>query len=180
MERLVNPGETPNSGRPLLSIGQIDHVLVEAKVAEGRVGDIRLGMPATVTFSAFPNDTFTGEVIRIRPESDPLTQSFLVYVEVENPELRLKPGMSSFVRIEEQHDGLAVPSIALLKPTGVRDSAVFVVGDDSRVTMRKVRVGAVGDGMTQIIDGLADGDRVVVVGQYHLKDGDLVRTGGSR
>ena len=60
---------------------------------------------------------------------------------------------------------------------GVRDSAVFVVGDDSRARMRKVRVGAVGEGMTQILDGLAAGDRVVVVGQYHLKDGDLVRIG---
>ena len=85
--------------------------------------------------------------------------------------------MSSFVRIEEPHDGLAVPSIALLNPTGVRESAVFVVGANSHVTMRKVRIGAVGDGMTQIIDGLEDGDRVVVVGQYHLKDGDLVRVG---
>ena len=155
----------------------MSRVLVEAKVSEGRVGAIRLGMPATVTLSAFPNDTFSGEVIRIRPESDPLTQTFLVYVKVTNPDLKLKPGMSSFVRIEEPHDGLAVPSIALLKPTGVRDSAVFVVDKGSRARMRKVRVGAIGQGMTQIIDGLTAGDRVVVVGQYHLKDGDLVRIG---
>ena len=177
MERMINPGETPTAGLPMLTIGQIDRVLVEAKVAEGRVDGIRLGMSATVTLSAFPNDTFTGDVIRVRPESDPLTQTFLIYVEVANPELKLKPGMSSFVRIEERHHGLVVPSIALLKPIGVRDSAVFVVDEQSRARLRKVRVDAVGNGMTEVIDGLAEGDRVVVVGQYHLNDGDLVRIG---
>ncbi len=177
MERQANAGETPRLDQPLLTLGQIDHVLVEAQIAEDRVKNISIKQAAIVTFSAFPNDEFEGEIVKINPVTDPKTRTFLVYIKLANPELKLKPGLSSFVRIKQEHRGLAVPSISLINPTGVRESSVFVVEHGSVARLRRVKIGVVSDGMTQIVDGLAAGELVVTVGHLYLKDEDQVRIG---
>ncbi len=177
MERFVNPGETPQSDQSLFTIGRIDPVLIEAKIAEERVGDIHLQQSATVTFNAFPNDVLEGEVVKIKPVTNPETKTFLVYVKLPNPDLKLKPGLTGFVRIKREHQVLAVPSISLINPTGVQESSVFVVENGSIVRLRRVKVGVIAEGMTQILDGLREGDQVVAVGQLDLKDGDRVRIG---
>lgn len=177
MERQINPGETPGTDQKLLMLGRIDHVLIETKVTEDRADHVHLQQTATVTFSAFPNDVMTGQVVKIKPVTDPSTKTFMVYVKVANPDQKLKPGMSSFVRLKRTHYGLAVPSIALINPTGVQDSSVFIVADGNRAHLRKVKIGIAAEGMTQVLDGLVVGERVVVVGQLYLRHEDQVRIG---
>jgi HlyD family secretion protein len=177
MERLINPGEATQPSQHLLTIGRIDQVLVEAKIAEERVADIYSQQSATVTFNAFPNDTLEGEILKIKPVTDTETKTFFVYVKLANPDGKLKPGLTGFVRVKKPHETLTVPSIALINPTGIQESTVFVVNNGALARIRKVHVGVVGDGMTEIISGLAEGDQVVVVGQLALRDGDQVRIG---
>jgi membrane fusion protein, multidrug efflux system len=177
MERQINAGETPGSDQKLLTLGRIDHVLIETKVTEDRADDVHLHQTATVTFNAFPNDVMTGQVVKIKPVTDPSTKTFLVYVKVANKKQKLKPGMSSFVRLKRTHHVLAVPSIALINPTGVEDSSVFIITDDNRAQLRKVKIGVAAEGMTQVLNGLVSGEQVVVVGQLYLRDGDPVRIG---
>ncbi len=177
MERQIQEGEISRPNQPLVAIGQIDQVLVEAKVAEDRLQDIYLKQPATVTFNAFPNDEFEGEIVKIKPVTDTAMRTFLVYIKLANPELKLKPGLSSFIRIKQAHRSLAVPNISLINPTGVRESAVFVVENGSVARLRRVKIGVVSGGMTQVLDGLAPRELVVTVGQLHLRDEDQVRIG---
>ena len=177
MDRQINAGETPRLYQPLFTIGQIDQVLVAAQVSEDRIGDIHVKQAASVTLHAFPHDEFSGEIVKVKPVTDPKTRTLVVYAKVANPDLKLKPGLSSFVRIKREYQGLAVPSISLISPTGLRESAVFVVENGVVARLRKVRVGATSDGMTQIVDGLAPGEMVVTVGQVHLRDADQVRIG---
>jgi RND family efflux transporter MFP subunit len=177
-ERLVNAGETPEPNQKLFTIGRIDPVLVVAKVSEEHAGAIRLQQAATVTFGAFPNDVSHGEVVKLDPVADPETRTLRVFVRIPNPDLKLKPGLTAFVRLERLHaPSLAVPSVALINPTGLSESAVFVVDGDLRARFRKIKVGAIAEGMTGVVDGIKEGDRVVTVGQMDLRDGDQVRIG---
>jgi len=177
MDRQINVGETPRLNQPLFTIGQIDQVLVEAQVSEERISELNVNQAATLTFTAFPRDTFEGEITKIKPVTDSKTRTFLVYAKVANPDLKLKPGLTSFVRFKRQYQGLAVPSIALINPTGLRESTVFVVENSTVARLRKVQVGVIAEGMTQIVDGLAPGELVVTVGQVYLRDSDQVRIG---
>jgi RND family efflux transporter MFP subunit len=177
MERLVNDGETPRIQEPMFTLGRIDHVLVMATVAEEQVGKIYVGQPATVTVTAFPNDEFEGTIVKVKPVTDPKTRTFPVYTKVANPDLKLKPGLTAFTRIKMEHQTLAVPSVTLINPTGVRESSVFVLENGTIARLRKVKMGVVAEGMTQILDGLTEGEQVIVVGQYSLRDGDSVRIG---
>jgi RND family efflux transporter MFP subunit len=177
MERSINTGETPRPRQPLFAIGRIDQILVVANIAEERVGEIYLGQAATVTFTAFPNDTFEGKIVKINPLTDQKTRTFQVYTKVSNKALKLKPGLTAFTRIKKEHHTLAVPSVCLINPTGPQESTAFVLEDGSTARLRKVKVGIVAEGMTEILHGLREGEQVVVVGQLALRDGDEVVIG---
>jgi RND family efflux transporter MFP subunit len=177
MERLINDGETPRPYQKALTIGRIDHVLIMSNIAEERIEDISLGQAATVTLTAFPNDEFHGTVVKVKPVTDPKTRTFLVYTKVANPGLKLRPGLTTFTRFKRQHESLAVPSVSLINPTGIQESSIFVLENGSTARLRKVKVGVVAEGMTEIRSGLDRGAQVVVVGQLTLRDGDQVMIG---
>jgi membrane fusion protein, multidrug efflux system len=176
LERLVNPAETTHKDQLVLRLGTLDPVLMAPKVTEERMHSVQLGLPAETSFPAFPGEVFQGKVVKVDPNIDPITRTFTTYVELNNPELRLKPGLSGFARIRRRAESsLAVPSIALINPTGDQAS-VFVVDGDGQVHLRKVRSGIVANAMTEILDGLKEGEQVVTVGQLNLRDNDKVHT----
>jgi Cu(I)/Ag(I) efflux system membrane fusion protein len=113
----------------------------------------------------------------VDPTANKDTKTFAVFVRLANDDLRLKPGLTAFVRLERTHPGvLTVPSVALIYPTGLQESSLFVV-ESSRARLRKVAVGVMAEGRTTIVQGLQEGERVVTVGQLNLRDGDRVRLG---
>src|SRR5438552_9386692 len=176
LERLVNPNEFTKSGQVIMKLGVLNTVLMAAKITEEKMHSVQLELPADVTFPAFPSEVFKGTITKIDPNIDPVTRTFTTYIRIENPDFRLKPGLSGFARIRRTaKDVLAVPSIAIMNPAG-EQSQVFVVDSTNHANLRKVRPGIVVNAMTEITDGLKDGDKVVTVGQFYLKDNDKVRT----
>jgi hypothetical protein len=69
----------------------------------------------------------------------------------------------------------AVPSIAINNPSGDRAS-VFVVDRRGHANLRKVGLGIVVNGMTEVTDGLNEGEKVVTVGQLYLNENDKVHS----
>jgi HlyD family secretion protein len=90
---------------------------VDTNVSEADIGRVRIGQTATFVVDAYPNTTFRGQVVQVR--NAPITvQNVVTYnavVQVANPELRLKPGMTANVSflITERSDILKVPNAAL-------------------------------------------------------------------
>ncbi len=176
LERLVNPGENSHRDQVVMKIGSLNNVLLAAKIGEDKMHSVQLGLPAEASFPAFPGERFEGKLVKIDPNIDPLTRTFTTYVEIKNADFRLKPGLSGFTRIRRSAKNvLAVPSIAIVNPSG-EAASVFVVGSDSHATLRNIRPGIVVDAMTEVLDGLKEGEKVVTVGQIYLNNNDKVRT----
>lgn len=176
LERLVNPGETTNHDQLVMKLGSLNTVLMAAKISEEKMHSVQLGLSAETSSPAFPGDVFQGKVVKIDPNIDPITRTFTTYIEIKNPDFRLKPGLSGFARIRRTaKDVLAVPSISIMNPSG-EQAAVFVVNDSDRANERKVHVGVVVDAMTEITSGLKAGEKVVTVGQLYLKENDKVHS----
>src|SRR5713101_2953558 len=176
LERLVNPNEFTKPGQVIMKLGVLNTVLMAAKISEEKMHSVQLGLPAETTFPAFPSEVFKGTVVKIDPNIDPITRTFTTYVKIENPDFRLKPGLSGFARIRRTaKDVLAVPSIAIMNPSGEQNS-VFVVDGTNHANLRKVHPGVVVDAMTEITNGLKEGEKVVTVGQFYLKENDKVHT----
>ena len=176
LERLVNPGENTHRDQVVMKIGSLNNVLLAARVSEEKMHSLQSGLAGEASFPAFPGERFEGKVVKIDPNIDPVTRTFTTYIEIRNQDFRLKPGLSGFARIRRSaRDVLAVPSIAITNPSG-EAASVFVVDETNHANMRKIRPGIVVDAMTEVLDGLKEGERIVTVGQLYLNNNDKVRT----
>jgi RND family efflux transporter MFP subunit len=176
LERLVNPGETTHREQIVMKLGSLNNVLLAAKMTEDKMHSVELGLASEASFPAFPGERFEGKVVKIDPNIDPVTRTFTTYVEIKNEDFRLKPGLSGFARIRRSaKDVIAIPSIAVMNPSG-EQASVFVVDANGRANIRKIRPGAVVDAMTEVRDGLKEGEKVVTAGQLYLNNNDKVRT----
>jgi len=173
LERLVNPDEIVEKNQRMLALGSLDQVTLVAQVGEDKIGTIALGQTAAVTCDALPGVEFAGRIAKIDPSADPQSRVFSAYIRMDNPGLRLRPGMTGFARIQRSRRVLAVPSMALVNPLGDRATA-FVIDQALRATQREVKIGGGGERMREVLDGLEEGQLVVTAGHHRLQDGDFV------
>jgi membrane fusion protein (multidrug efflux system) len=179
LDRYINPGENAKAGDRLFTIGTIDRVFMVAHVGEEKIASVQIGQEGEVTLDAFPGETFQGRVVKIDPTTDSKTRTFSAYLRLDNPKLRFRPGLTGFGRIRRSISALTVPNTAIINPVGDR-MTLFVVDGTGTARLRSVRTGINSDGMTQILEGLTEGERVVTVGQLYLRDKDRVQTNGTR
>lgn len=173
-ERFVDEGETVAENAPLLRIVELDPVNAVFFVTERDYALLRVDQTVTLRTDAYPGDVFEGRIARIAPVFLESTRQARVEVSVDNPDLRLKPGM--FVRatvvLERVKDATIVPEQALIRRDG-RDGVFIVAGRGDTVTWREVHVGFRQDGRVQVT-GQGLNSRVVVLGQQLLDDGSEV------
>jgi len=173
LQREINPGEITVPGKPSFKLGIIEPIQMVAQVAQEKIGSIHMGMQAKVSTDGFPGEVFTGQVVKIDGNVNDLTRTFGVYISLANHDLRLIPGITGYARLENTHMALAVPTTAVINPVGDR-AIVFVVDKDNRAHVREVRRGLMTEGMTELLDGVQEGEVVVTVGQQELRDNDRV------
>lgn len=164
-EKMVVEGMRVGPDEPLYRTASLSPIWLIAEVQEQDLGAIRPGEPARAGFVAFPGRTFEGTVEFIYPSLTAETRTGRVRIVVPNADQALRAGMYASVEIESSVGGasgpvLAVPSSAVLD-SGTRQ-AVLVEKGEGRFEPRRVRLGAAGDGVTQVLDGLRAGERVVV------------------
>lgn len=173
-ERMVKVGNTITANTPTFRVTDLEPLITELFVPEREYRKLAAGQQAQVGVDALGEKNFSGRIARIAPVIDPATATFKVTVETTDPAGRLSPGM--FARIDIVYDvhpnALQVPRDALVD--GVGDKAVFVVGAQATAERRAVTTGLTNGSRIEILDGLQDGEEVVVVGQSSLRDGGSV------
>jgi Cu(I)/Ag(I) efflux system membrane fusion protein len=174
----VEPGTT------LMSVGALDDVWVEAEVFERQAALVQVGLPVTMTLDYFPGREWRGTVDYIYPSLDEKTRTLRVRLRFGNAEGILKPNMFAQVIIHAAGgpDGLVIPREAVIR-TGAQNRVVLALGE-GRFKSVEVATGR-GDGaLTRVLEGLQEGDRVVVSAQFLLdsessKSSDFMRMEGS-
>jgi HlyD family secretion protein len=192
ISRAVNVGQTVAASLQAPVIFTIAQDLrameVHTNVAESDIGRLQSGMSASFTVDAYPNERFTGRIREIR-NAPQVVQNVVTYdavIEVANPDLRLKPGMTATVTVIADRRGavLRVPNAALrFRPVGGDAAGVATAGADTvrgdvaGVATRSVFVLANGKLVRRELGiGLSDGRHTEVIGDS-LRAGDLVVTG---
>jgi Cu(I)/Ag(I) efflux system membrane fusion protein len=162
VEKKVIEGQRVAAGDELFRIADHSSVWVIAEVAEADIAEIELGMRASVTLRAFPNEPHAGTVALIYPEMmKPETRTVPVRIELPNPDGELKPGMYADV-VFYAGEGAAVTAVpdSAIIDSGERQ-VVLVAKGEGRFEPRAVKLGRRGEGYTEITEGLAVGDEVV-------------------
>jgi Cu(I)/Ag(I) efflux system membrane fusion protein/cobalt-zinc-cadmium efflux system membrane fusion protein len=164
---MVRKGMEVGPNNNLYTIADLSRVWLYADVYEYELPWVREGQRAVVDLSYLPGRSFEGEVTYVYPFLDPKTRTARVRVELDNPDLILKPDMFANVTIETEarEDVLAIPEEAVIR-SGRRSLAVVAV-DEGRFSPREIVLGIdSGDGWVEVQEGLAEGDRVVTSGQF--------------
>jgi HlyD family secretion protein len=151
----------------VMTLGDIEQVFVRGKVDESDIGHVRLGQPARIRVETFKDKVFNGKVTQISPmgvEKDNVT-NFEVRVSIDNPGQELKANMTANAEIvlEEHADALIVPEAAITYDAQ-KNAFVDVAAPGTKTGRRKVAVKlGVGNGTKiQILDGLKQGDKVIL------------------
>ena len=151
----------------VMTLGDTTQVYVQGKVDEADIGSVYLGQPARIRVESFPNKTFNGKVTKIAPlgvEKDNVT-TFEVRVSIDNPTGELKANMTANaeILITEHKNALIVPEQALVYDNQ-KNGFVFVPDPKQKDGQRKipVKTGISNGSKTEILDGLKEGDTVVL------------------
>jgi RND family efflux transporter MFP subunit len=167
---LIQAGTSSNTqAMPVVSLAQDDRLRLRFPIPESAVPFIHTGTPVEVAVSAGQR-SFTGTVARYSGQVDRATRTMLAEVDVPNPGSSLTPGMyaSATVTLEERANVPSVPVQALAGGTAL------VVAGDGRLQERKVRTGLETPERVEVVEGLHEGDLVVVGGRSQLRSGDRV------
>ena len=166
VERNVVEGMAAQSGDVLFRVADLSSVWIIADVAEYDLDVVRVGASVDVSIRSLPGKTFSGRIALIYPGVAAATRTTKVRIEIANPDLLLLPGMYAEVSIAAASPTpvLAVPDNAVID-TGTRRTVILDLGD-GRFEPREVETGIQGDGFTEILTGIATGDRVVVSANF--------------
>ncbi len=164
---LIEVGAEIRERQKIISIPDTSKMKVEIKVHETWVDKIKVGQQAKITVAAFPDETFTGKVLKKAPLADSenwLNPDLKVYatdVSIDGTHNFLKTGMTAKVEvvIEELKDVISVPIQAVVNIEGKK---VCFVSSGSSSERRQVETGAFNDSFVEIKSGLAEGDKVLL------------------
>ncbi len=178
--RNVNPGmevqgQYSGAGNPLelFTVGESDVLWVLGEVYEIDLPRVNEGDAVAVRISAYPDKVFHGKVEWVSDVLDPVTRTAKVRCSLKNPDHLLKPEMYEAVTIEvPAAKMLALPRRAILRQ-GAQTIAFVLAGVDAegRASFRRVPVLANEErpgGLVPVLEGINDGDRVVVEGAVFL------------
>jgi HlyD family secretion protein len=155
------------NGTLVLVLGDISKVYVRGNVDEADIGSVRLGQPARIKVETFRDKQFEGKVTQISPmgtDKDNVV-SFEVKVSIDNAQGELLANMTANAEIVlEEHKGtLVVPEAAIVYDAKRNASVdVYVPGTKTGRDRRAIKVGVSNGTRTQVLSGLAEGQRVVL------------------
>ncbi len=163
----VSVGETVSPGQDLLTVVDVRDIRIEARVLESEIGRMKVGREADVRFSSYPGTVFKGRVRAVSPVVEPSDRTCAVHVDVDNAGGEIKPGMHAEVEVAaEIYTGrLLAPQEAVLVRNGRK--LVFVL-ENGLAKWRYVTTGLENERYVEILDGVKEGESVIVEGHLTL------------
>jgi RND family efflux transporter MFP subunit len=168
-------GTMPSPGDPLVRVSDLSRLQVRLQVSPDQARELEVGQPA-----ALPDHDLEGRVSRIALQADPESRLLEVELTFPGPQVANRPTrtvvpgalVTATIEVGRRHLCFAVSQSA------ARGGAVWVVDDEGLAHRRAVTIGLAGDELVEIVEGLADGDLVVVAGASLLSDGAQTRIVG--
>lgn len=181
IERSALLGRQVNAEQPLFIVGALGRLWLIVHAFERDALRVRTGLQAQVFFPALPGESSSGVVTRIGSRVDPASRTVAVRIEIDNPEGRLRPGMSATALLplgDSTHTIVTVP-VESLQRSGDGWCVFLPTSLPGAFEVRSVGRGRELGGEVEVLSGLRAGERVVADGAFLLKaEADKARGGG--
>jgi RND family efflux transporter MFP subunit len=174
-QRLMQPGERVPVDAKLLEIVDLSRLELQASVAPESAGLLRVGTTARLQVDGIDGDV-TARVVRINPSAQPGSRSVIAYLELE-PNAALRQGLFARGTIELDRRHALVLPLSALRSDQAQPYALLL--DGTQVVQRTLSLGQRGqagaDEAVEVLQGLADGDRVLAASLGAVRDGAKAR-----
>lgn len=170
-ERVANTGLNVDQATPLFTVVDLSTVWVVVDVFESDFARVRVGNPASIVTTAYPDRVMEGLVSYIDPQVNPDTRTAKVRIEVSNPREELRLGMFAEA-VLGGNNGATVPMIPRTAVQNVGDRTVVYLGNSKepgRFIEREVRLGAATGDHIGVPSGVAATDIIVAEGSFYLR-----------
>jgi cobalt-zinc-cadmium efflux system membrane fusion protein len=169
-------GQPVETNATIFHVSDRSQMIVVGKVYEEDLGQIKMGQEARVQLLAYQDKAFVGKIILIDPNLDPSSRTVKVWVELENSQDLLKPGMFARIGVvlRKSDADLTIPNSAIIE---ANDEKFVFVRDGKTFSRVAIQIGISDDQYSEITDGLIPGDEVVTQGNREIYTRWL--TGGS-
>lgn len=172
-ERLVEPGDVAQRYSHLLTLTDPQSLYTKVSVSELMLPGLRKGAPVEVRIDALGDTSWPAQIARIHPAIDPRTRQGIVEVDLTPvPDGALAGQLCRVTLRTPKIERLVMPFAAMRHDR--EGSYVFAVVD-GKAAIRRVRTGLRMDDRVEVLEGLADGDKVVVRGFLDLTPGKAVK-----
>ena len=172
--RNAEVGAMAAAGTKAFTLVDNGHINVDCTIGENDAAILQAGMEVNVTIDALGKD-FLGKIIFVSPAMDEDSKSYRVRVSLDNPDSTVKAGLFAHTSVDilQRPQTIFVPQSAVLTRNG--EQYVFVLREDGTVERRVVKIGLLNDVSEEILEGLTEGEKVVLTNQDKLQDGMKVK-----
>jgi membrane fusion protein (multidrug efflux system) len=171
--RRVSLGSIVGPNTVITTLDDTSRIKLDFDVPEVFLSRLVTGLAVVARSAAWPDSAFEGRVTSIDTRVDPVSRTLIVRALLPNDDGRLRPGMFLTVTLlKDDVVALMIPEQAIVPERSKQ--FVFVVGEGNVVEKREVRSGRRRPGEVEILDGLAEGDRVITEGTQRVRPGSVV------
>lgn len=161
----------------IAKVSSTNKLEIETAVPERFVSRISLNQKALLSFNAYPGETFEAYISEVSPVLDTSSRTMNIKLSIKKQDPRIKIGMYAKIHLITEHKEniVVLPYDSVI--TREDQSYVFIVeqdGEKSKAVLSPVKVGIRVDNYQEILQGVTNGDLVIVKGQTLLSDGSLV------
>ena len=175
---VIAEGASIRERKAIIKLPDLSQMKVDARIHESLISRIREGLPARIRIDAVPGKVFTGKVLTVSPvpvDGDwmrPDLKEYACVIGIEytpGEDARLKPGLTAEVEIivQQRSDVLQVPFQAIVTAGNTRYIYVLTSKGPER---REILTGASNDTHVEILDGVAEGEKVILNARTHFSD----------
>ncbi|HBT77537.1 MAG TPA: hypothetical protein DEB39_11595 [Planctomycetaceae bacterium] len=183
-EDMIKEGKKVYERQIILRLPDPSQMQIKGLVNEANIRLVKVGQKAVVRLEAFANQEFTGDVRTVNDYPEPgswmggtMSKEYQTIIRILNPPIGIKPGLTAEadITVNEIPDALLLPVQAIFE---YRKKAYCVTYENGRWDKKEVKVGPTNDKQIVILDGLEEGDQVVLGAWQHRDKLDLPKDAG--
>jgi membrane fusion protein (multidrug efflux system) len=170
----ITNGARINNNTNVVTLMDYSKLLMDVNLPEKYLNTIKLGQEVNITNYTLPNDTLKAQISQLSPVISTETRTFMGKMVINNPDLKLRPGMfvKADIEIARKDSAIVIPKEIIV--AGARGKTIYVV-DRGAAQRRTITTGLENEKSVEIIEGLKAGSRLVVKGYETLRDNSKVK-----
>jgi Cu(I)/Ag(I) efflux system membrane fusion protein len=164
----IKEGDYVSQGQSIYKLNRMSSVWIEAQLYSDEGRYVKEGETVKIKIYDYPDKNFTGKVSFISPELQTNSKISPIRIELPNPDFSFKPGMAAMVLIQSKtKSAIALPLDAVLQDS--KGASIWVQNDKGSFENRMVRTGLRNSDQIEILQGLSEGEKVVISGAYLIQ-----------